>query len=180
MSLKKQELDFEIVPTGNPKTIVFVDSSDYFESPDRPLLQVFPPGHNRYFVVNIMPGKVNTLNSSIIGLAPVLHTSSLVDLADGVWTFTYMICPYDKVFITKYYLRTTTLDQKLNQVFDYADCDCEFERNEKFKNEIVDIILLVEKAKANAAKGEVSKASEAYQKASKRVNKLLDRLQKLC
>jgi hypothetical protein len=180
MSLHRHEIDFEIINTGNPKTIVFMDSSSYFEAPDRPLLQITPPGFSKFFTVNIAYGKLNTLNSNIIGLSHVLDTSALVDLPDGVWTFVYRICPYDKIFITKFHLRTVHLKKKLNQLFDLAGTECDFEHNPQFKKEMVDIFLLIAKGEANAQEGEPAKASDAYQKASRRVNKLLDKLIKAC
>jgi hypothetical protein len=54
LGLHTNILDFEVLETGNLKTIVFVDSSQYMEEPDRPLLEVILPGHTKFFLVNVI------------------------------------------------------------------------------------------------------------------------------
>lgn len=178
----RHDLSFEILNTGNPKTLVFVDTSYYFEEPESPIIQVIPPGFNKYFVAAVIPRKVNTFNSGSLGISElVLDTSCLIELADGVWTITYRICPYDKQYVQQYHLRTVKLEKALNQIFDMMDhSDCTIKEDEKLKKELVDVMILIASGKASAEQNNPSKATDKYQKASKKVNKILDKLSKNC
>lgn len=193
--LKKNILDFEIIPSGNTKTMIFVDASEYMElHPERPLLEITPPGYAKYFLVNIVAKKVNVLNSALIGIHPQvkkidesnceilpLGTTYLTDLPDGVWTLKYKICPYDKVYIQKYHLRTVALECVLRQIYAYMQFeDCDVQKEEKLKKDIIDILLMIEGGKAAAEEGVVKKASTLYGKATKSINKILDRLSGKC
>lgn len=181
LGLKKHILSFEILDVGNPRTLVFLDTSYYFEEPDRPLLEVTLPGHNKYFLVNIVPRKVNTLNSNTIGLTETLNTHNLVDLPDGVWTLKFKICPYDKIYTQQYYLRTVALERSIQKIFDFVELsDCDIEKDKKYRNEIVNIFILLESAKGHAKEGNVKKASEQYQKLNTLVTDLLTKLSGNC
>lgn len=181
LGIRKHQLEFDILDTGNIKTLVFADGSSYYGQPDRPLLQVTLPGYNKYFVVNVVAGKINTFNSNTIGMTETLGSSDLADLPDGVWTLNYMICPYDKIYLQKYHLRTTTLESKLDMVYnDYDLSDCSVQEDEKIKADLVDIMLGIASGKANARQGYVKKASEIYQRIDKKVTDLLNRLSGIC
>lgn len=179
MSIKRQELDFDIQSLGNPKTMLFVDMSQYFEEPERPLLQILLPGYTKYFTVSINARRINVLNSNIIGLSKSIKTSDLVALPDGVWTLTYRICPYDKLYKQSYHLRTVALKAKLAKVREFLnakDCeDCEW-----VKNAVVDILLLIWSGEAAAQEGERDNANSFYQKACAKTDRLVDKLFNQC
>lgn len=168
-------LDFEILETGNIKTLVFVDSSQYMENPESPLLEIILPGMNKYLLVNIQPRKVNTFNSNTLNLTPtILNDCDIIDLPDGVYSFKYKICPYKYINRVKNYLRTTNLDCKLNRFLDT------FEFSDKIidvdKATIIDINILRDSAKASAELGNNDRASNKYKLANDKVNSLLDKL----
>lgn len=179
--IRKHNLDFEILDTGNPKTLVFLDSSDYYTEPERPLIEVTLPGHSRYFLLNAAAKKVNTYNSNTIGLTEILNSFELVNLPDGVWKFKFKVCPYDKVYIQKHHLRTVELEERLGKVYEYLTLsDCDVERDVKLNNTLIDVLLAIESGKANAKKGNTKKASDLYQFASTSVNSLLNNLSGTC
>lgn len=181
LGLKKHNLDFEILDTGNPKTLVFVDSSEYYQEPERPLLEVTLPGYSKYFLLNVVARKVNTFNSNTIGLTETLNSHNLVALPDGVWTLKFKVCPYDKVYIQKYHLRTVILEDSLSKIYEYLDFEgCDVERDFKIKQTIVDIILAIESGKANAKKNNVKIASELYSIANELTTDLLNKLSGKC
>lgn len=180
MPIHRHELDFEIFPNSNPLTVIFVDTSDYMEQPERPLLEVILPGYTKYFLVNIVANKVNTLNSNTIGLTETLSNTNLAALPDGVWTFKYKICPYDKVYVRKCHLRTTALDCSIAKIYDkFEDVDCHT-LDDKTRKELIDIHLLVEMGRAAAVKCDTKKAGEAYKKAHAKVTTLLCKLDDCC
>ncbi len=181
LGVKHHLLDFEILETKNPRTLVFLDSSQYYKEPESPLLEVTLPGYTKYFLLNVSARKINTFNSNTIGLTETLNTFDLADLPDGVWKLKFKVCPYEEVYIQKYHLRTVDLENRLAKIYEYLDLsDCDIERDIKLKNNIIDIILAIESGKSNAALGNVKKASTLYQKASSLVNKTLNKLTQTC
>jgi hypothetical protein len=142
-----QQLDFEIVDTNNSKTIVFIDSSNYFEEPELPVLEIVPPYFNQVFKVNISARKVNTINSSTMGLTEFLPNDYPMDFPDGIYKFTYGICPY-QFNVIKYRVRTTELDKCLNDI--YNKLSCNLYTNESIQKELLQVFLAKESAKANA------------------------------
>lgn len=171
-------LDFEIIETGNLKTLVFIDSSQYMQNPEKPLLEIILPGMNKYLLVNIQPRKVNTFNSNTLNLTPtIINNCDLIDLPDGVYSFKYKICPYKYINRVKYFLRVTNLLSRLNTVLDtFEFSDCTIEADDKTQREIVNIYILIESAKASAELGNKERASNKYKLADKKVNCLLEKL----
>lgn len=178
--LHENVLDFEILETGNLKTLVFVDSSTYIEEPDRPLIEVTMPGYTKYFLANVAARTVNTFNSSTLGLNQVLVQSKLVDLPDGVWIIKYKICPYKYVYIIKKHLRITLLLTKLQSLYDQIDLsECGDKEDKDLQNALVNIHVLIEGAKA-AVNKDSKKAQKYYQLADKLIQKALDKFCKNC
>ena len=175
LGLKKHHLDFEILDVDNPKTLVFLDTSEYMEQPERPLLELTLPGHSRYFLLNVVARKVNTFNSNTIGLSEVFDTHCLQELPDGVYTAKYKICPYDKIWVQKHFLRTTLFDRSLDKAFTYINLDSERE-----KKEVIDIMLLKEAAKANVKEGLIKKGIEQFKEANEALASFLRRLKEFC
>lgn len=181
LGFTRDELSFFILDTDNPKTFVFVDTSSYQKEPERPLMEITPPGYNKYFLVNIVARKVNTLNSNTIGISDILEGRCLVDLADGVWTFKYKICPYDEVFIVKYNLRTVKLERSLAELYKELDfSDCDVSEDESLKKDIIDAQLAIASGKANAERGDVKKATTLYKLANTIITNRLNKLSNSC
>ena len=173
-------LDFEIVPTGNPKTLVFIDSSIYIGQPDGPRLQILAPGYNRYLLANIVANQVNTFNSNTLGLTELLNADCLVDLPDGVYRLTYEICPYQANHKVKSICRTTILEQRLMAVYAKLDVsDCTKKEDIKILNDLAEIHMLIEGCHSVANIDE-RKATEFYALASKLVDRLIKKLEKCC
>jgi hypothetical protein len=168
-----QQLDFEIVETGNPKTIVFIDSSNYFEEPELPVLDIIPPYFNQIFRATITARQVNTLNSSTIGLTAFVPSDCPLDFPDGIYKFTYGICPY-VLNVTKYRVRTTQLDEKLNMI--YKTLECNLYSNESVQRELLQIYLAKESAKANASLFYLQNAESDFRIATDKTDILYDKI----
>lgn len=178
--LHRHVLNFDILDTGNPKTLVFLDESEYMEQPERPLLEVVMPGFDKYFLVNIEASKVNTFNSNTLNLTAVLKQDFLTNLPDGIWDFRYKICPYDKVFTCKKHMRTALLNEKLallHSKIDLSDCDTKDDKD--LEKDLFRIYSLIEGAKA-VVNINAKKAQSYYQIADKMIQKLLDKFCKNC
>jgi hypothetical protein len=178
--LKQHIINFEIIPTGNSKTLIFIDSSDYFTEPEKPLLEITLPGYDKYFLVNIVPRKVNTFNSNSIGLTEILNNGKIVDLPDGAYHFRFKVCPYESVFKDKVYFRTTLIEEKLSEIYNsLEDDDCCLKKDKELLHEIVEIHSLIEGAKSVVHKNE-KKANAFYKLASSLVDKVLSKFCKSC
>ena len=173
LGFHKNELAFEIIDTGNEKTFVFVDCSQYIKMPDSPVLVATLPGFCDSAIAEIRFDQVNTLNSYSLNLNKAQRDSQLLLLPDGLWTLQYQICPYDYIYTTKNYLRVTTLNNKLKQVYNSLDLyACESKTSDYLKHQLVNIHMLIEGAKA-AANVNPDKATEYYKSADKLVNDVL-------
>lgn len=177
--LKQHIVDFEIIPTGNPKTLVFIDASDYYTEPERPLLEVTLPGYNKYFLVNVVARKVNTFNSNTIGLTELLNNGNLVNLPDGAYHFRFKVCPYEYAFKDKVYFRTTLIEQRLSEVYDLLKTEDCCGNMDSILKDIVEVHALIEGAKAVVCKNE-NKANDFYQLANKLIDKILNKSCKSC
>lgn len=176
--LKKHTLDFEIIPTGNSKTLVFIDSSDYYTEPEKPLLEITLPGYKKFFLVNIVARKVNTFNSNTIGLTEIFNNNDLVDLPDGVYNFKFKVCPYEASFISKKVFRTTLIDLKIANIYEQLDAtDCDVKNNSLLIPQITEVVALIEGAKAIVNKNE-KKAVLFYQLADKLIDRISCKLDK--
>lgn len=174
-------ISFEILEGNNPQTILFMDTSQYYKSPESPIIEVTPPGYTNPFFVNAVFSKINILNSGIIGISDILETGCLVDLADGVWKYKYKICPYDELYYIEYNLRTTVLNKTIEKIYEALDfSDCDIADDEKLKKSIIDITLAIASGKANARAGEVKKAVSLYQIANDLAVKTLRSINDKC
>ena len=180
LGLNEHKLSFELLETGNPKTLVIFDSSYYYEEPERPLLEITLPGYNKYFLVNVEARKVNTFNSNTIGLTDTLDTDEFIDLPDGVYGFKFKICPYNYVYTVQKKMRVTSLLKKLEEVYNKIDLsDCSTKEDRVIQFDLVRIHILIEGAKAVVNKNS-KKAFDNYQLANKLVDKLINKFCKNC
>lgn len=174
LGLHRHIIDFEILPTSNSNVIVFLDESEYFEKPELPLLKILPPGYTKFFQVNINEGEVNVLNSHLIGYTNVLENDALQELPDGIWKFTYMICPYEYLQKTKYFLRYNQLNEVITRIYNNLElCEEDLMSKSCAKNDLIDIHILLESAKANAESGHIGKSNKDFSLAQKKAKKLL-------
>lgn len=171
--LQTHTLDFEILPTSNTKSIIFLDSSKYFGNPESPILNVYLPGFNKFFTVDIEFGRINTFNSNTIGLTSILESNCPVEFQDGVYTFDYRVCPYNHFSIEKTILRTVILDNQLKKIYTLINLD---KCDSLLKKDLLEIHILIESAKANAELGLNTKAIKEYSIAQKKVKSILDKL----
>lgn len=176
LGIHRNYLDFEILQTDNLKTLVFLDCSSYINPPEKPLIEVYLPGFDRYLLAGIVANQVNTLNSNTLGLNDSLSIGPLQDLPDGIWTIRYKICPYEYNFVDKTIMRTTYLTQKLKMLYNEIaldSCDCPTEADKYVQNTLNRINLLIRGSEL-AASHDIKKAQRCYHTS----NELIDELSK--
>jgi hypothetical protein len=180
LGIQRNILDFEILEVGNPNTIVFVDSSQYMEPPDRPLLEVILPGYTKYVLTNVIPNQVNTYNSNTLNLSQSLGINHLTILPDGVWQFKYKICPYDYVYLYKNHLRTVLINEKIDKAYnDLELLGCTDKTTEYILNQIAQVHILLRGAKA-AVNVDTKVAGKYYQTANSIIDEVLNKFCKNC
>ena len=180
--IHRNYLDFEILETGNLNTLVFVDSSQYINPPESPLLEIYLPGMDKYLLANVISSQVNTFNSNTLGYNAALGLSELQDLPDGIWTLRYKVCPYMANVVEKQIMRVTLLKQKLKVLYNeiaIGDCHCPTERDAYVQRTLTQINILIRSSVA-VADINPTKAQNDYRTANDLVDDLTKRFCKNC
>ena len=173
-------IDFDIIRTGNPKTLVFVDSSNYIEEPDRPLLEIIFPGYNKFLLANVVARQVNTFNSNTLGFTDLLNVDCLVELPDGVYRLKYKVCPYTVNYKVKHIFRSVLLEEKLKFIYDKLDISpCNIKESTTILSGIAEVHMLIEGCHSIAGTNQ-RKATEFYALAMKLVTNIIKKLDKIC
>lgn len=171
-------LDFYILDTNDPKSILLLDRSNYLFEPENPKLFIVPPGYTGEINIEY-PGIKNSIieiNSDSIGLTENCNINEeFANLPDGVWQITMSVCPYEELYNKKCYLKTTQIECKLQDILlRFDDCGCLPDK--EFKNLIVDIDILLQSAKAEVSICNIENATKKYNQALKLLNQIEKKL----
>lgn len=175
------QLDLNVVPTHNPKTIGIADMSIYDENQviSAPTIEVTPPGFGKV-AIPFSPNEVNVLNSNNLKLTATLDASGLVPLPDGIWQLKYSIQPALENFVQRKFFRTDQIQCKYYQIFltvDMTECEsnnyCLPKSGQKPTQEqkLREIELMINGAISAANRGEDLLAMQMYNRA----NQMIDR-----
>ena len=156
------KIDFNILETGNPKTLVFVDESLYSDlSPIFPTLQVKFPDMEKAYKQLIRTEKVNSIYTTTLGFSSVIS-----DFPDGVYDLKYSIEPHNINYICKKYMK---IDQALSKLKDVV-CGLT-NKDEKYFNKLGEINLLLLSAQLEV-NCDSCQANEYLKLANKLISKL--------
>ena len=112
-------LNFNIIDTHDMKTLGVIDTSWY--NPDiiieTPTIEITPPGYKYSASPFFMHKALNVYNSNGFGITKASCEEELIDLPDGLWKIKYSICPNDKLFVEKFFLRTDRIQCRYTQAF---------------------------------------------------------------
>jgi hypothetical protein len=164
-------LNFDIIDTHDFKTLGITDVSWY--NPDitieTPTIEILPPGYTIAASPFFMVGALNVYNSNGVGITKASCEEELVDLPDGLWKIKYSICPNDKLFIEKFFLKTDKIQCRYTQALLSLDLnlpsDSDVEKQKRRK--LADIEFYITAAIAAANNQDAKKASDFYKKANK-------------
>ncbi len=167
-------LSFDIIDTHDFKTLGIIDTSWY--NPDITIedttIGILPPGYVNVAYPFFMPRSLNVYNSNSVGITKATCEDELLDLPDGLWKIRYSICPNDKLFIDRFFLRVDKIMCRYNQAFlnlDLSNCDNPVNISKKTKLDNIEFYITGAIGAANNQNPKL--ASDLYKKA----NKLLDR-----
>lgn len=168
LDINTYRIDFLALSSNDTKTIVLVDTSNYLSFPEKPLLDIVPPGYTGFIQVPYVPNSVIVLNSDTLKLTEQCEYNELPDLPDGVYQITMKVCPYDQLYTKKCFIRTSLLESQFqNLLLGITDDSI------KIKKEIIDIDVLIMSAKAEANVCNIEAATEKYNIAFRKINNLL-------
>lgn len=167
-------LSFDIADTHDFKTLGIVDTSWYNSDikVETPTIEILPPGYVRAVSPYFVPGALNIYNSNGVGITQASCEEELQELPDGIWKIKYSICPNDKLFIERYFLRTDKILCRYSQAFLSLDINsCDLPTEKQRRSDLDNIRLYITGAIAAANDQNPKLASDLYNKA----NKLLDK-----
>jgi len=172
-------LNFDIIDTHDFKTLGVLDTSWY--NPDikieTPIIEILPPGYTVAASPFFMIGALNVYNSNGLGITKASCEEELVQLPDGIWKVKYSICPNDKLFIEKFFLKTDIIRCRYTKAFLNLDLNvCDNPYNIEKKKKLEEIEFYINGAVAAANDKDAKLAIDLYNKA----NKLLDRFSEKC
>lgn len=170
------EIDFFILDNNNPKTIVILDQSNYLEIPEKPVYGIKLPGYNNTIIVPYIIDKINIVNSNTLSLTNAPCHTALMDLPDGVYEITQMVCPYDQLYKTKLYLKTTKLECSYDKLLLDQNFNSTCLPINILEKELIHIDILIQSAKAEARAYNPIKAQNKYTAALEAINQLQKKL----
>jgi len=164
-------LSFDIIDTHDFKTLGIVDTSWY--NPDitveEPTIEIVPPGHTLAASPFFMTRGLNVYNSNGVGITRVSCEEELIDLPDGLWKVKYSICPNDKLFVERFFLRTDKIQCRCAQAFLSLDLNLPSDSSEeKHKRaKLAEIEFYITGAIAAANNQDAKLANDLYRKADR-------------
>lgn len=170
------KLNINIIDTHDFKTLGIVDVSWYnpLIKIEDATIEITPPGYKLPAKPAFSPKSLNVYNSNGVGLTNASCEEELIDLPDGIWKVKYSICPNDKLFIEKFFLKTDKLQCKYNQAFLSLDLKCSNCSGDKEKRRQLDQIEFFIKAAIAASNDQNAKdAHDFYVKADKMLSNYL-------
>ena len=158
-----KKLDFSILETNNPKTLVFVDESRYTDdtAPVFPTLQIKFPDIERTYKCLIKPEELNVIYTNTISFS-----TTCVDFPDGVYELKYSCEPHSVNYVCKRYMKVSGAYKKLKDIIATLT-----NKDDKYLAELSKIQLLLLSAQLEV-ENNVQQANEYLKQANKMINKL--------
>jgi hypothetical protein len=174
-------LNFDITDTHDFKTLGIVDTSWY--NPDiiveTPTIEILPPGYTYAVSPFYMIKALNVYNSNGVGITKASCEEELVDLPDGLWKVKYSICPNDKLFIEKFFLRIDKLQCKYDQAFLSLDLKGDPADREKVRK-LKEVEFYMQGAISASNNQNAKDAHDFYLKAEKLLSKYSNQVSGIC
>lgn len=114
--INRHKLDFKILDDEDTKSLCFLDKSDYFKRPEKPMLEVKFPNIDRIYSIMIDSCGFNKLTTKSL-----CYLDSVQDFPDGLYEFRYSVAPNDKVFLRKKFFKVSKLKKDLKNILENLD-----------------------------------------------------------
>jgi hypothetical protein len=167
-------LSFDIIDTHDFKTLGILDTTWY--NPDikveTPTIEIIPPGYTIVASPFYMIKGLNIYNSNGLGITRASCEEDLVDLPDGIWRVKYSICPNDKLFIERFFLKTDKIWCRYTQAFLTLDLkNAESKKDVERKKKLNEIEFYINGAIAASNNQDAKNAIDLYNKAEKALSR---------
>lgn len=167
-------LSFDIIDTHDFKTIGILDTTWY--NPDivveTPTIEIIPPGYTIAASPFFMIKGLNVYNSNGVGITRASCEEELIDLPDGIWRIKYSICPNDKLFIERFFLKTDKIWCRYTQAFLTLDLkNAESKKDVERKKKLDEIEFYINGAVAASNNQDAKNAIDLYNKAEKALSR---------
>lgn len=165
-------LSFDIIDTHDFKTLGIVDTSWYNEliTVEDATIEIIAPGYTYAASPFFMIKALNVYNSNGLGITDP-SCGEQVDLPDGLWKVKFSICPNDKLFIEKFFLRTDKIQCRYTQAFLSLNLGSNSEQSKAKRDQLREIDLYITGAIAAANNQDAKLANDLYQKADRLLDK---------
>lgn len=169
-------IDFLIVDSNDPKTIVLMDTSTYLEQPELPVIDVIPPGYTGYIQIPYLPNSTIVLNSDDLKFTDNCEFEYLADLPDGVYQIKMKVCPYNQLFKKQCFLKDTIFYRNYQTLLLSFDQGCDSYDTDSLKSQMLDLDILVQSAKAEVAMCNVDRGVQKFQAAMSALDRINQKL----
>lgn len=164
MVIGQLNLDIVIEDCSSCKNLVVRDDSYYLTTPENPRLQITLPGYSKALTFDFNYSKINIFNSYSLGLSSSMNTDKLIDLPDGLYTLSYMICPYEQLYTTVYHIRQCKAWCEFDKCLQYLFDSC-LDLDSKLTKQLEHVEWLLKGAKSFAEDCDSEKALKLHRKA---------------
>jgi hypothetical protein len=176
LGIEEYIIDFAVLEDNNPKTITLFDKSNYLFTPEKPMIDIIMPGYTGVVEFAYTTGGLITITSNDLKVTLGCTFNTLKELPDGVYQIKMKVCPYDELFKKICYLRTTRFQCQYEEMLLSLDVACSCMEERRLKEEIIDIDILIQSAKAEAKICNVEKATSKYKAAVRKLNNLTKKI----
>lgn len=156
-------VDFDVIPTNNPKRLWITDASDWGVAENQAsVIEITPPGSKVSINNTFIKRNLNVFHSVNLKLSCVntCVDQQYQDLPDGVWSIT-LKSSFTDLNKTRYYLKTDQTQLQIDKI--YVRAGLEFDKSQKaFREDLQDIEFLIRSASAWTRLGNSFKASRDF------------------
>lgn len=163
ISIGKININFSVIPTGEPTHIWVGDNSDWRGAENLPsVIEITPPGAVNSVSHTFQKYKLNIFQSVNLGMSclAVCTEQNYTPLPDGIWQFTVK-SGYEDIEKTRYYLKTDNLRLELDKI--YTKVGLEYSKDDRqFRKDMSDMEFLLITAEAFTRQGDFYKGQRNF------------------
>jgi hypothetical protein len=173
MIIGKINIDFKILSPLDPSILMIADYSDWFSAENsQSVISIYPPGSTKAVTNTFTKNKINTFNSTNLGLTCVVECGDqpYIDLNDGIWKIV-LKSAFEGLEKTRYYLKT---DRFMVEWYkEWINVGLTYNKAESLKYDaLMDARKHLITAKAHTVYGNFTYATREFQEAQKKFNKI--------
>lgn len=137
------------------------------------VLKVEVPGKSDFVLPRFTRGDLNTYTTR--SLKFYKNVKETFELPDGIYTFTYSVCPNELLYCKVIHFRTANLQKKLNELIVQSLLNtCDEQYTDQFfatkminQNKLTTVKFIIDAVKIYAKKGNLKQATDLYNRATK-------------